>query len=195
VEISSRALEPDEWERAADLAARSLQGAFVGMLGDDPVERLVFFYERYRILSNEGAVVVGAFAGEFLMGMARAVPPDRCVCILPPEIPADATKEQRTAIEAHHAFTKMHHSGEPHWWVGPVGVEPGMQGRGIGTAAMKELNERIGGSGSLVRLEAEDGNVRFYENLGYEPIDRALSPDGTALTFMSLRSSKAGGER
>jgi GNAT superfamily N-acetyltransferase len=195
MEITTRLIEPDGWEVAADLAARSLQGAFVGMLGDDPVERLVFFYGRYRILSNEGAIVVGAFAGEFLMGMARAVPPDRCVCILPPEVPAEATREQRGAIEAHHAFTRVHHSGEPHWWVGPVGVEPGMQGRGIGTAAMRALNDRILGSGSVIRLEAEDGNVAFYEKLGYEPIERAFSPDGTALTFMTMKSSQAGGER
>jgi ribosomal protein S18 acetylase RimI-like enzyme len=187
MEVTARLLDPEEWHGAADVAARSLQETFAAVLGHDPVERLAALYGRYRGLSTDHALAIGAFVGPYLMGMARAAAPGHCLCVDPPDIPAATAEEVRASIRAHVAFIREHHPEEPHWWVGPVGVEPGMQRRGIGTAAMRtllgELTTRVG----PVRLEAEDVNVGFYERLRFERIERAVASDDLALTFMQLR--------
>jgi len=81
------------------------------------------------------------------------------------------------------AFLLANHPNRPHWFVGPVGVEPGLQRAGIGTLAMEELMRSIFGAG-MVCVEAEDHNVGFYERVGFRPTLRAPAPDGVPITFL-----------
>ena len=58
---------------------------------------------------------------------------------------------------------------DEHWHVGPVGVEPGFQGRGIGAALLGELCEGLDEHGRVAWLETDkERNVRFYAGHGFE---------------------------
>ena len=59
--------------------------------------------------------------------------------------------------------------GEEHWHLGPVGVEPGFQGRGIGGRMMRAVCAWLDEGGRLAWLETDkERNVRFYGALGFE---------------------------
>ncbi|WP_142828478.1 GNAT family N-acetyltransferase [Planococcus soli] len=55
------------------------------------------------------------------------------------------------------------------FWVSPLFVDPRFQGRGIAGEAMKEaeLLHAEAGTWELATILEEEGNCRFYENLGY----------------------------
>jgi ribosomal protein S18 acetylase RimI-like enzyme len=61
---------------------------------------------------------------------------------------------------------------EPHWHVGPVGVEPAFQGMGLGRAAMRLLCAEFDEHHRLAWLETDKPeNVRFYIGLGFEVVE------------------------
>jgi ribosomal protein S18 acetylase RimI-like enzyme len=73
---------------------------------------------------------------------------------------------------------------EPHWHVGPVGVEPRFQGRGIGEALMRELLGIMDAEGSASWGETDtEANVRFYQALGWELV-KAIQVVGIPLWFL-----------
>jgi ribosomal protein S18 acetylase RimI-like enzyme len=66
---------------------------------------------------------------------------------------------------------------EPHWHLGPVGVEPELQGHGIGGALVQEFCRRMDEMGSVSYLETDKHEtVGFYERFGFQVIgdDRVL---------------------
>ena len=67
-----------------------------------------------------------------------------------------------------------HDLDEPHWHVGPVGVEPGFQSMGIGWAAMRLLCEEFDEHGRVSWLKTvKPENVRFYTGLGFEVVEES----------------------
>ena len=177
MELSARRLESAEWPEAARVMARSLQESLEPMFPESTIERVVTLYDRFESLPFEGGIVIGVYGGRHLLGAARAVPYASCMCRL--ELPADAFQASRD----YQAFLLENHPIRPHWFVGPVGVEPSLQRAGIGTLAMEELMRSIVGAG-LVCIEAEDHNVGFYERVGFRPTLRTPAPDGVPITFL-----------
>jgi len=58
---------------------------------------------------------------------------------------------------------------EPHWHVGPVAVDASLQGRGIGSAMLRSVCERMDRSGAAAYLETDKPeNVRFYQRFGFQ---------------------------
>jgi GNAT superfamily N-acetyltransferase len=71
------------------------------------------------------------------------------------------------AAEAHAAVAERH-PDDAHWYLGVVGVRPGRQGAGLGTAVLGPRLERCDRQGRLAVLETSSGrSVRFYERLGF----------------------------
>ena len=67
-----------------------------------------------------------------------------------------------------------HDLDEPHWHVGPVGVEPGFQSMGMGGAAMRLLCEEFDEHGRVSWVKtAKRENLRFYGGLGFEVVDES----------------------
>ena len=180
MELIARRLEPGEWPEAARVVARSLHESLASLYPDPAAERLVALYERYEGLPTEGGVAVGAFGGGHVLGAARAVPYASCPCRY--ELPVDSHQATRD----YQAFLLANHPNRRHWFVGPVGVEPGLQGTGIGTEVMHELMRSIAGAG-LVCVETEDHNVAFYERVGFRPTLRTPAPDGVPITFLEAQ--------
>ena len=68
---------------------------------------------------------------------------------------------------------------EPLWHLDSVAVEPGWQGRGIGSALIEFALEQVRESGLAIVLETgTPRNVPLYERLGFSVVEEADSPEG-----------------
>jgi len=62
----------------------------------------------------------------------------------------------------------------PHSHYGPFGVEPELQGRGIGSLVMAEYTRRLDAGGEAAYLETDKPeNVALYGRFGFEVVDEA----------------------
>jgi GNAT superfamily N-acetyltransferase len=99
---------------------------------------------------------------------------------LPPDVHPDenelATLLQRTIPEENQqeifAFMEQmdrSHPPEPHWYLPMIGVDPGKQGFGYGSALLKHALERCDGEGKLAYLEASSPkSIPLYQRHGFE---------------------------
>jgi ribosomal protein S18 acetylase RimI-like enzyme len=60
---------------------------------------------------------------------------------------------------------------EPHWYLFHLGVEPGWQGHGVGTALLRPGLARCDAEHRLAHLECKPGNVAYYRRFGFEVAD------------------------
>lgn len=64
---------------------------------------------------------------------------------------------------------EQYHPQEPHWYLAMIGVDPGRQGRGHGSAMLKESLKRVDAEGATAYLESSNPkNVPLYERFGFE---------------------------
>jgi GNAT superfamily N-acetyltransferase len=119
--------------------------------------------------------VYAARIGRDLVGVAAWLPPD------PPEIPSNRRARWSTAtVRALYPATggrlfagfgglEALHPSEPHWYLVFVGVEPALQGSGIGEALLSPVLDRADVDGVLCYLETPfDETHSFYERLGFK---------------------------
>ena len=67
-----------------------------------------------------------------------------------------------------------HDPRERHWHLGPIGVHPEHQGRGIGKAILGSFLKIVDEQGSPAYLETDvDRNVALYEKFGFKVIVHA----------------------
>jgi hypothetical protein len=63
---------------------------------------------------------------------------------------------------------------EPHLHLGPIAVEIGRQGQGLGTQMMQALGTDVDRAGQVAFLETDKPeNVRFYSKFGFEVVNEA----------------------
>lgn len=203
-----------DYERAAAsaVAARALRDdpMFVYLHGDDPVYRQGATYSSFRepaspppsswwdrlmgrptpTPAHPRPTVWGALAqGHVIAGAAAAAPGACFVDVLPPSIRAMPTGPEGAPGSPDRqarvlATLWAHHCTDRHWHVGPVGVEPGLQGRGVGGAVMRALCDAMDEAGEIAFLETETPeNVVFYRRLGFAVTSETALP-GLPLWFM-----------
>jgi GNAT superfamily N-acetyltransferase len=81
---------------------------------------------------------------------------------------------------------------EPHYYVRDVGVVPGMQGKGLGSALMRPTLERCDREGLPTYLEASsERNAALYERLGFRLTDE-LRVGGSPPLRLMLRHPHRG---
>jgi ribosomal protein S18 acetylase RimI-like enzyme len=180
-EIVIRYLEPDEHQAAAAVAARALLDAptMVAVHGDDPMDRLALPHAEFSMLFKFlSTPQVGAFCGACLIAVAAVSPPGGCIGsffstkaagVLDRPTPELGDPSRVQVFWAHWA---THDVADEHWHIGPVGVEPGFQGRGIGAAVMRDICATLDGEKRIGWLETDkERNVRFYTGLGFEVVE------------------------
>ena len=65
-----------------------------------------------------------------------------------------------------------HHPAERHWYLGTLGVEPELWGRGIGTELLSAWLQKVDDDRMPAYLETDAaGNLRFYERTGFEVVE------------------------
>ncbi len=179
----------DQISQAAGVTARSMRDSPNSLaVSDDPFVRLDMLYSTFGGMLGEARVAV-VRRGKCVLGVAAALPPGRCIdSMLPVDVrtldppPPEATDTQRFLFSG--SVMAVHDLPESHWHVGPVGVEPGFQGMGLGRAAMRLLCDEFDQHRRLAWLETDKPeNVRFYIGLGFEVVDEAPML-GSAFWFM-----------
>ena len=206
-----RLLADHERAAGAAVAARALRDdpMFVYLHGDDPIVRMGATYSSFRepapppsswwrrVTGSEPPAttrrrprVWGALVQGHVVASAAAAEPGACFVNLlapasrrmpegPQGAPGSPDRQARVL-----ATLAAHHCEERHWHVGPVGVEPGLQGRGVGSAVMRALCDAMDEAGEIAFLETETApNVVFYRRLGFEVTDHTELP-GLPIWFM-----------
>lgn len=164
-------------------------GILARALGDDPVSRWIVrehrmeaaftFYARRLWLPHEAVYEVGG-------GQAVA-------CWLPPGTAHMSFFEQlrlfpglaRTAgrdlprLLSATTLMERNHPHEPHWFLNMMGVDPAVQGRGLGSALLAHTLARCDEEGSPAYLEATTERSRaLYERHGFEVTEEVGLPKG-----------------
>ena len=79
----------------------------------------------------------------------------------------------------------------PVWFLGSVGVRPGRQGRGLGTAVIAPGLAAADADGVPAFLETSlPGNVEFYRRLGFEVTAEVMLPDDGPVTWAMERPAR-----
>jgi ribosomal protein S18 acetylase RimI-like enzyme len=171
--------EAEQIAQAVGVAARALRDdPDWTAVSDDPLVRLEMLYGMFTG-SLQGARVAGVRRGDCILGVASAVEPGQCVgARLPPELrtlePPSKDAPDSDRLMHFRSILAAHDLDEPHWHVGPVGVEPGFQSMGMGRAALRLLCEEFDEHGRVSWLKtAKPENVRFYVGHGFEVVEES----------------------
>ena len=173
-----RPLAKGEHRAAAGVTSRALADSptAVAIYGEDPLLGLAGLYgELTPFFAVLPAPQMAAFAGSCVIAAAGLAPPGGCIGAFSTqgtfELAETPTPEVSPPTRAHSfwAHWALADPAEEHWHLGPVGVEPGFQGRGIGGALMRAVCSWLDEGGRLAWLETDKPrNVRFYSALGFE---------------------------
>ena len=187
--VTVRELRPDDLHEAVAIIARGMRDnpLHVSALGRDTGTRAARLGRMFALavpMIFKKGVLLGAFAGETLVGVAGMVPPGRCqptlvenVKLLPRMIPALGLSAFMQAGRWLSTWAE-HDLQEPHWHLGPVAVDAHLQGRGIGTALMVEYCERLDHLAAVGYLETDAAkNVVFYQKFGFGIVTEAVVLD------------------
>ena len=180
--IELRKLGRTEQIAAAQLSARAMR--------DDPVHIAVFgtnLEHRRRQLTRFFATLLRVLQappfslceGNRLLGVAGRAPPGTCW-------PPMATRFRMAARLLSPNLPELWRLGrwlraceqrdlpEPHWHLGPIAVEIGRQGQGLGTRMMQALCTDLDRAGQVAFLETDKPeNVRFYGKFGFAVVNEA----------------------
>jgi GNAT superfamily N-acetyltransferase len=177
---------PEETAEAVAVAARAMctSPMAFAVLGPDPGRRYRhthrFFSRLYMLAVHQRPLVarldgrIVASTNDLVGGACRARPID-----ILRSLPVLALTGPRSAVRAARWFNDWEHRDpdRPHAHFGPFGVEPEMQGKGIGSLVLHEYTRRLDEAGDHSYLETEKPeNVALYQRFGFEVIeeDRVL---------------------
>jgi ribosomal protein S18 acetylase RimI-like enzyme len=80
------------------------------------------------------------------------------------------------------------HPEEPHHYLFVLGVEPALQGRGLGKALLRRLAARADADGVPCYLETDkEANVRLYEGAGYRVLTDGQVPTIPPFRMWTMR--------
>jgi GNAT superfamily N-acetyltransferase len=175
VGVEVRGLRETEVARAGAVAARALRDnpLMTYSVPGDGLDRLQIAYDTFGDRIQPG--MIGALVGGHVIGIAGANAPGGCIAAtatpelrtMPGVSPAEAVGYDR----ARHTVSVMcdHDLDERHIHVGPVGVEPGVQGLGVGSAMLRRICDLLDADGEVAWLETDKPeNVPFYRRHGFD---------------------------
>ena len=84
-----------------------------------------------------------------------------------------------------------YHPSEPHWYLAMLGVDPLLQGNGIGSALLRYGLARADEQAMLAFLETgKPSNIPLYERSGFEVLAEVPNADGSVSTYPMLRPAR-----
>jgi len=83
------------------------------------------------------------------------------------------------------------HPRSPHWYLYAVGVDPAIQGRGVGGALLRSRLARVDRAGAAAYLESsKTGNIPLYEHFGFRVAEVPPLPDGAPVVTPMFRPAR-----
>jgi len=180
--VEIRPLVTPDASLAAGLLGRGMRDnpTHVQAFGADPAQRertlrRIFTPFLERQLNN--GRVLGAFAGQRLVGVAALAAPGSCQPTFTDKrraLPALLANGPVSALRMRawvRVWAKRDARLPAHWHLGPLAVEPAWQGQGIGSRLLTQLCDQLDRQRGLGYLETDrPGNVSFYRRFGFETV-------------------------
>jgi GNAT superfamily N-acetyltransferase len=180
VDLATRKLEDDELTVASKLLARAfVDDPVIGHYLDDPDRKMVAlpsFFEGILAELLPSRQTFATVSGNDVVGVAAWVPPNPT----PPDESAlaHAHRTRLVVLESfpHGApamfegFASLEalHPPEPHWYLAFVGIEPGLQGAGLGRRLLAPALRVADETATSYYLETPfPRSHSFYEGLGF----------------------------
>jgi ribosomal protein S18 acetylase RimI-like enzyme len=192
MELEVRELTPAELSGAGGVAGRALADnpTFRWATGDDPMQRIGAALDVFvGFVEGMSSPQLGALLGRHVVGVCGAAAPGACVgSVLPDELRTPPTEIGPPGDESRGLFIwslfATHDLDERHWHVGPVSVEPGLQGQGVGGALLRSFCARMDDEGEIAWLETDKPeNVVFYRRHGFDVVEE-IDTHGLVSWFM-----------
>ena len=173
-ELEVREVVGNEMLAALELSGRALRDnpATLAWASTDPLRRHREVVTFFRATFAE-SLGLGAFVGDVCVGLAARVPPGACIGVTLADLAAHQHDPVGPPGDPHRAIvfgaaTVANDLAEPHWHIGPVSVEPGCQGLGIGSKLLAALCRGLDDEQGIGFLETDKPeNVRLYERFGF----------------------------
>ncbi len=147
----------------------------------------------YRITSPGGEL----YTTDALQGAAYWSPPGKWKMgmlqqlMLLPAIVRTATWRRVPAVMGGLNAIEKKHPHEPHYYLLALGVEPDLQGHGIGTQLMAPVLERCDKERVPAYLESsKERNVPLYERNGFKVTEELVVPNGGPKIWLMWRDPK-----
>jgi ribosomal protein S18 acetylase RimI-like enzyme len=180
--IGVRRMSPDEMDAACaviGLAFADNPNTLV-MAGGDRVkaQRMMQTAVRVAKLGRKYSHVVAAEEAGSIVGVLNAAEWPNCQLSMSEKLKTAPAVIRAMGFAAARAIKMTsvwakHDPGEKHWHLGPIGVHPEHQGRGIGKAILGMFLRMVDEQGSPAYLETDvDRNVALYEAFGFRVIAR-----------------------
>jgi ribosomal protein S18 acetylase RimI-like enzyme len=180
--VEVRELRADELVFGAGVAARGLRDnpMPVAVLGGDRRRREQYMDRSFiSFLKAMHHPPLSAWRGDYVVGIAGMAPPRTCqlsplqVLRMLPRVRPTRMRDVSRTVHWLGEWEKRD-PDEPHWHLGPVAVEGGMRGMGIGSQLMETFCKHVDAKRDVAYLETDKPeNVLFYERFGFEVIDEA----------------------
>ena len=185
-DITVRGLTLDEMPQAGALLGRAMRDnpLHVRAVGPDPARREAVFSGIFGVLLatlHAKGTVLGAFQDGKLAGVCALVPPGRCqprgrekLRLIRAVMAHASLGATLNALRWLGAWASHDPHDQPHWHLGPVGVERELQGRGIGGALLGAFCERVDAQDGMAYLETDrEANLPFYEKFTFKTVAQA----------------------
>jgi len=185
VEVAVTELERKDVPIAVGVLARGMRDNpnHVVAWGDDPLRRLRgserMFCRMTSALPQITLNTLVARRGAWIVGVCGMAPPGTCrpspgqMLQMVPTMAMMGPGTARRLMQWLRAWAKRD-PVEPHWHLGPVAVEGGLQGMGIGSQMLERFCARMDDEGEVAYLETDKPeNVRFYEKFGFVTVGEA----------------------
>lgn len=170
----------------------------LAVFGDDPAARRAGIERLYRsaLPAAERRTLVARDADGTILGVMTMTEPGTCRFSLGRKIrlfsrllgggPRAAVRTMRWL-----GTWEGRDPGQRHWHCGPVAVEPGLQGNGIGSELLRVFCAQMDAGRQTLYSEADkEANMRFLERFGFEVIGEEAVL-GAANWFMIRRPTAA----
>ena len=190
--LEIRELTTAERTAAGGVAGRALGDgpALRWSVGEEPLARIGAALDVFvGFMEGMSSPQLGALLGRHVVGVCGAAPPGSCVGdVVPDELRTPPSTVGPPGDESRSRFLWSlfcsHDLDERHWHLGPVSVEPGLQGQGIGAAMLRPFCARMDDEGEIVWLETDKPeNVVFYRRHGFDVVEE-IETYGLTTWFM-----------
>ncbi len=178
--LEVRELDGTELPAAALLLARGMRDdpmhcTVFGPDADHRLRRLGVFFGA--LLPQMGRPPLAAWDAGRLVGVLGRFPPGTCRTPLRQQLRIALPLLTFKVGELWRLWhwvgaSEAHDLAQPHWHVGPVAVDVGRQGQGIGSRLLRAFCARMDEQGEVAFLETDKlASVRFYARCGFKLTD------------------------